>query len=60
MSIVIPDDKDLGRAPADKADPVLFAFAGSDEGRDISKPLCKDANGRELYAPRGVTFTLDG
>jgi hypothetical protein len=38
--------------------PVFFFEGGGDDGRDVSKPIAYDENGKPLYAPRGRVVRL--
>jgi hypothetical protein len=56
-TIEIPDDWEPGH---DEPEPFV-AFAGpGDDGRDPSKPIAYDEQGRPLYAPRGVVHRWPG
>jgi hypothetical protein len=52
-TVVVPDEFE----PA-KAEPVFpmaaFVLWDGHDGRDVSQPICLDANGEPLYAPRGL------
>jgi hypothetical protein len=38
----------------------LIAWGGrGEDGRDALKPIAYDAEGRPLYAPPGITYTVD-
>ncbi len=55
-TIEIPDEPE--KQDGDGILAVAFAGRGDDDLRDTTKPVMKDAKGRLLYAPRGITFTF--
>ena len=58
-TIVVPED--VTPSKADPGFPMAAFIAWDDEdanGCDVSQPICLDAEGRPLYAPRGWRFRL--
>jgi hypothetical protein len=52
-TIVIPDEPGKGN---DRGPLLAWAGHGDHDGRDVTKPVGYDEQGRPLFAPRGITF----